>query len=214
MKELERRFRVIDLQELRISQEEDKMIIEGYPIVYGKRTFLWPGVAEIITPGASKAALAKRNTNVYWNHDTAKPMAGFKNGTLEAKEDEHGVFMRAEVQGTVWGREGYEAIQCGIVNQMSFAFTVTREHEEWTRELNADGSLLEVRTINEFDLISDFSPVSQPAYPTTEVYARSKEVICRNRPESETSEDGSPAGELTQTPTAVLRKLLNLREKE
>lgn len=212
--EIERRFRTIDSKELRVTVEDEKMILEGYPIVYNQRTVLWPGMVEIIKPGAAKRALEKRTTKVYWNHDTSKPMAGFSNGTLEATEDEHGVFMRAEVQGTVWGREGYEAIKSGIVNQMSFAFKVDRGQDEWTSEENEDGSVVDVRTIKEFELIPDFSPVCQPAYPTTEVYARSKELILRNRPEPEASGEGAPAGGERSTPLTVLREKLDLLQKE
>lgn len=212
--ELERRFRVIDATELRVKVEGDRMIIEGYPIVYGQRTVLWPGLVEVIEPGAAKKALEKRSTKVYWNHDTSKPMAGFSNGTLEATEDDHGVFMRAEVSKTVWGREGYEAIDSGLVNQMSFGFKVLRGQDEWASEEGEDGSVVDVRTIKEFDSLPDFSPVCQPAYPTTEVYARSKELILRNRPEPEASGDGTPSGGECGTPVSVLREKLDLLQKE
>ncbi len=212
--ETERRYRIIDQEELRVTIDDDKMIIEGYPIVYNQRTVLWPGVVEIIEPGAATNALGKRTTKVYWNHDTSKPMAGFGNGTLEATEDEHGVFIRAEVQGTVWGRDGYEAIRSGIVNQMSFAFKVIRGQDEWSVEENEDGSILDIRTIKEFDLIPDFSPVCQPAYPTTEVYARSKELICRNQPESETSDEAPPTGADPVTPISILQEQISVYEKE
>jgi phage head maturation protease len=131
------------------------------------------------------------------------------------KEDEHGVWMRAEVSGTIWGREGYEAIDSGIVAEMSFGFRVSREGQEWIEEENEDGSILDIRKIKKFSDLPDFSPVSEPAYPTTEVYARSKELICRDKPESESSEDGpSPEDEVKVTPTEVLRQKLDLIEKE
>ncbi len=213
--EIERRFRQFGGEELRVTVEKDKMIIEGYPIVYNQRTVLWPGLVEVILPGAATQALGKRTTKVYWNHDTSKPMAGFENGTLEATEDEHGVFIRAEVQGTVWGRDGYEAIMSGIVNQMSFGFKVARGQDEWSIEENEDGSILDIRTIKEFSELPDFSPVCQPAYPTTEVYARSKELICRNQPKPETSGEAAPTGaEPGETPISILRDQLYLYEQE
>ena len=216
MQDTERRYRDIGNMEIRAEKngDKDKLVIEGYPIVYGQRTVLFPGVAEIIEPGAATEALEKQNTNVYWNHNTAKPMAGFKNETLEAQEDENGVWMRAEVQGTVWGREGYEAIQSKIVDQMSFAFRVDREGEEWTTETDEEGKTVDLRTIKKFEDIFDFSPVSEPAYTTTEVYARSKEMICRNKPESGAPDEGPSAEEITQTPTEILREKIRLKEAQ
>lgn len=211
----ERRFIDLSSREFRAVKEDDKLYIEGYPIVYGERTILWPGVAEIIEQGAATEALKKRNTKVYWNHSTSKPMAGFKNGTLEVKEDDHGVWMRADVSGTVWGREGYEAIDSGIVAEMSFGFRVAREGQEWTEEENEDGSVLDIRKIKQFSDIPDFSPVSEPAYPTTEVYARSKDLICRDKPEPSPEDNGtSPEDDVTVTPTEILRQKINLKEKE
>jgi HK97 family phage prohead protease len=215
MEKMERRYRPIQDIEIREVQEgeEHKLEITGYPIVYGQRTVLFPGLVEVIEPGAATEALEKKNTQVFWNHDTAKPMASFKNGTLETGEDEHGVWMRAEVSGSVWGREGHEAIKNKLVDQMSFAFRVTQEGESWDTEKNEDGSVLEVRTIKKFEDILDFSPVTEPAYPTTEVYARSKEVICRNKPDSGAPDEGSSAEELTQTPTEILREQIRLKEE-
>lgn len=209
---VERRFVNLDNIEIREKQDEDKMIIEGYPIVYGQRTVLFPGLVEVIESGAAADALEKKNTNVYWNHDTAKPMAGFKNETLEASEDEKGVFMRAEVQGSVWGREGYEAIKSKLVDQMSFAFSVEQDGETWVTEEGENGSVTDIRTIKKIKNLYDFSPVTEPAYETTEVYARSKEVICRNKPESEASDKGTPSGDSVQTPISVLREKLKIRE--
>lgn len=210
MKELERRYRSIQNIEIRELPEGDKLEITGYPIVYGQRTVLFPGVAEVIEQGAATAALEKKNTQVFWNHDKSKPMASFKSGTLEAGEDENGVWMRAEVSGSVWGRAGYEAIKSKLVDQMSFGFRVARE--DWTVEKGADGSVLEIRTIKEFADIPDFSPVTEPAYPTTEVYARSKEVICRNKPESRAPDKATSTEEITQTPIEILRKKIRLEE--
>ena len=213
----ERRFLPIKEIEVREFKEGDdkKLEITGYPIVYNQRTVLWPGFAEVILPGASTEALEKKEAQVYWNHDTSQPMAGFKNGTLEATEDDHGVHIRAEVSGSVWGRDGYEAIKNGLVDQMSFGFRVVVDGEGWTRETNPDGSTVEVRTISKFDAILDFSPVSNPAYPTTEVYARSKDVICRNKPTPEASGSAPSAeGSVQQTPTEILRQKINLKEKE
>ena len=104
-------------QEMRAVDEDGKMIIEGYPIVYDVYADIW-GFREIIRPGAATKALKTANELVLWDHESSKPMARRKNGTLEVKEDDHGVFIRADVSGTRWGRDGYESVKNGITEEM------------------------------------------------------------------------------------------------
>ena len=188
--QIERRY--FPIQEMRVSKGDDgEMIIEGYPIVYEKYANLW-GFKEIIRKGAAKKALEISDELVLWNHDSNQPMAAKKNGTLEAKEDKKGVFIRADVSGTVWGRDGYEAIASEVVNKMSFAFKLSRKGEDWVVE-KIDGVEIDVREILQFEEIYDYSPVVYPAYEDTNVIARSKELALRNKPESEAS-DEEPSG--------------------
>jgi HK97 family phage prohead protease len=187
----ERRY--FPIQEMRVSKGDDgEMIIEGYPIVYEKYANLW-GYKEIILKGAATEALKKSDEFVLWNHLADQPMAGKRNGTLEAKEDDKGVFIRANVSKTIWGRNGYEAIDAGLVDKMSFAFDI--KQDAWTIK-EVDGVELDVREIVEFDMIYDYSPVTYPAYKDTKVVARSKELALRNKPKSEVSDDVAGAAAL------------------
>ena len=177
----ERRY--FPIQEMRFSKGDDgEMIIEGYPIVYEKYANLW-GFKEIIRKGATKKALEISDEMVLWNHETDQPMAAKKNDTLEARDTDKGVFIRADVSRTFWGRNGYEAIANELVDKMSFAFTIGRNGENWIVEKIA-GVDIEVREILEFEEIFDYSPVTYPAYEQTELIARSKALALRSRPRS------------------------------
>ncbi len=205
MSKMERRYLPADGLEIR-SEEDGKLIVEGYPIVFNERTVLYPGFAEIIMPGAASDALSEGRTVLYWNHNTDQPMAAMKNGTLEAHEDENGVFMRAEVSGSEWGRMGHEAIKSGLVDQMSFGFFVERDGQEWSTETDKEtGAVVDVRSITKFSAIPDFSPVSQPAYPTTEIQARSKDLALQDKPESSTEEEDAPSGDEAARSMEMLR---------
>jgi len=188
---LEPERRYMPFTEMRALEEESKLIIEGYPIVYEQYANLW-GFKEIIHKGAAGPALKRSEELVLWDHESGQPMAAKKNGTLEAKEDEKGVFIRADVSKTIWGRQGYEAIKNGIIDKMSFAFDMKRDGEKWT-DKEVDGVMIEVREIFEFWTIYDYSPVSYPAYEQTLVTARSKELALRNRPKPEASGEASAA---------------------
>jgi len=143
----ERRF--IPIENMRAVKNDDgKMIIEGYPIVYNTYADLW-GFREIIRPGASTEALKRSDEIVLWNHESGHPMARKSNGTLEVKEDEKGVFIRADVSKTRSGRDGYEAIENGITDKMSFAFDIANDGENWIQEAVA-GVHVRVREPTQF----------------------------------------------------------------
>jgi len=190
LEEPERRYMPFD-QEMRVTEEEDKMIIEGYPIVYNVYAPIWH-FREIIRKGAATKALKTADEIVLWDHESSKPMARRSNKTLEVKEDDHGVFIRADVSKTVWGRDGYEAIKNKVINKMSFAFDVNRDGEKWHDDL-IEGVKIPTREIIEFAHLYDYSPVSYPAYKQTTVNARGLELALRHKPEPETSGEGSAA---------------------
>jgi len=202
---VERRY--LPIQEMRASKTDDgKMVIEGYPIVYEKYANLW-GFKEIIRKGAATEALNRSDEMVLWDHETDQPMARKKNGTLEVKEDEKGVFIKADVSKTVWGRNGYEAILNGIVDKMSFAFNIARAGDNWYWG-EFEGVKIEVREIIKLEEIFDYSPVSYPAYKQTVVNARSKELALRNRPDPEVSgEAGAVAPEILKESRDNIRRM-------
>jgi hypothetical protein len=67
--------------------------------------------------------------------------------------------VEATLPNTTVGRDARELISKGIVDSMSFGFTVARNGEEWS----ADGT---VRTLTRISL-HEVSIVSFPAYPST-----------------------------------------------
>lgn len=187
---IERRY--LPIQDMRASLTDDgAMIIEGYPIVYDTYAPIW-GFREIIRKGAATKALKTADEMVLWDHESGQPMARRSNGTLETKEDEKGVFIRADVSKTVWGRNGHEAIRNDVIDKMSFAFDLERDGEKWSTE-KVEGVEIETREILEFKTLYDYSPVSYPAYEDTTVQARDKDLALRNKPEPEASGEASAA---------------------
>ena len=180
---LQRRFIPCDpgtLEEIRAADGSTSYKIKGTPIIYNRETVLYESESfrwtEIIESGAASDALLRAEQVLLWNHNSSMPMAARKNNTLTAREDSTGVHIEADAGGTVWGREGVEAIRAGLVDKMSFGFFVKPEgvSEERTVE---NGKRICKRTIKKFDRIVDFSPVTYPAYQGTEVTARDAEGI-------------------------------------
>ena len=172
MDNIERRF--IAVKDLRTS--EDGNIIEGYPIVYEQEADLgW--FREKIARGAATAALKSSDEFVLFNHDPNFPLARRSNGSLEVTEDDHGVKIKADLSKSARGREVHEMVKAGLIDKMSFAFST--EKESWTyakTEGHAD-----LRIIEEFRELFDYSPVTYPAYKQTELQARSAKDIFESR---------------------------------
>lgn len=94
-----------------------------------------------------------------YNHE-GMVYARQKNGTLKISTDSHGLLTETDLSSTTQSRELFEAIQSGLVDQMSFAFTV--------REDSYD-SKTHTRTILKIDKVYDVSAVSIPANPGTDI---------------------------------------------
>ena len=92
-----------------------------------------------------------------------KPAAKTKNGTLQLRVADDGMYMVADLSKNATGRELYEDIQNGFFDKMSFAFTVREEeYDKKTR----------TRRIMKIDRLFDVSAVTFPAYAQTSIMAR------------------------------------------
>ena len=155
------------------NNENGKMIIEGYAAVFEKETLIgdeqW-GFYERIEKGAFDGANMK-DVPLKYNHSDAVPiLARTRNKSHELKVDEKGLFIHAELLDTQDGADMYKRIKAGLIDKMSFAFTVAKDSEEWTKDETPK------RSIKKFDRIFDVSVVDTPAYEDTSIYARSLEL--------------------------------------
>jgi HK97 family phage prohead protease len=142
---------------------EDDLIVEGYAAVFNSVTDLGP-FKERIAPGAF-ADVLDNDVRFLVNHDGV-PLARTTNGTMELKEDEHGLHYRAQLSDTQAGRDLYTMIKRGDISQSSFAFTIARE------SVDDDN----VRVIEKVASLIDTSAVTYPAYKDAQVFARSEEM--------------------------------------
>lgn len=100
-----------------------------------------------------------------FDHD-GMVLARQRNKTLEIGFDEHGGYCRASLGGCQQGRDLYEAISNGLVDRMSFGFSVAPDGWEWDTNTRTS-------TITKVGKLYDVSAVSIPANDGTEIHARS-----------------------------------------
>jgi uncharacterized protein len=161
----EERVNVIDLE---VRETGDGMTFEGYAAVFNTESEDLGGFREYIAPGAFKRSLQSRNeVKLLWNHDAGEPLASVRGGTLKLYEDDRGLKVEARLANTSRGRDVAELIRTGVVDSMSFGFSVIKD--TW------DGN---VRTLNAVRLF-ETSLVSFPAYTSTAgtVSVRSSQTI-------------------------------------
>jgi uncharacterized protein len=142
-----------------VRETEEGMTFSGYAAVFNSDSQPLPFI-ERIAPGAFRGSLRNRNDiKLLWNHETGQPLASTRAGNLRLTEDDRGLFVEATLPNTTVGRDARELISSGIVDSMSFGFTVARGGDEWS----ADGS---TRTLTKISL-HEVSIVSFPAYLAT-----------------------------------------------
>ena len=146
----------------------DKRKIAGYAAKFNSDSRDLGGFIETIRPGAFANSL-KRDLEAdpimaFWNHETSMPLGSTRNGTLKLKEDNTGLYFECYPPKTSWSKDVRESIASGLICGCSFGFHV--EQDDW----RDGGSRRELQVIS----LQEISPVSQPAYPETEVNIRSK----------------------------------------
>ncbi|PES80078.1 phage major capsid protein [Bacillus cereus] len=156
------------------SETDGSLFVSGYVNKTGqwsqplgnKRKFV-----ERIEPNTFKRALA-RNNDIHFlaEHDNKLLLASTKNGSLELREDDQGLFMQAKISATSWGEDYYTLIQDGLLTNMSFGMQVL--NDTWSKR--NDGTLQ--RSVNEI-LLSEVSVVRNPAYVQSNIQARSIDIV-------------------------------------
>ena len=170
---MEKAIKEIRIAEMRALDSEE-MIIEGYAAVFNQETDLgW--CKEVIDSKAFEQCDMK-DCCLNYNHGQSKAIARTRNGSLELLVDAVGLKIRAKLIDTTEGIDIYKSVKAGLLDKMSFAFTV--RGEEWDYETDT-------RTITNIDKLYDVSIVDIPAYEGTSVFARSKEEYEKEKAEYE-----------------------------
>jgi hypothetical protein len=149
----------INPAQFELRETPEGMTFTGYAAVFNSDSEPLPFI-ERIAPGAFRGSLRNRNDiKMLWNHDSGQPLASTRAGNLRLTEDDRGLFVEALLPRTTLGNDVRELVSTGIVDSMSFGFTVARGGDEWS----VDGS---VRTLKKV-VLREVSIVSFPAYPAT-----------------------------------------------
>ena len=162
---MEKRIKEKRLTEVRALEDTDKMIVEGYAVVFDSITDLGYR-KEVIDKNAFNGCDMSDVCMKYNHEDNVLIMARTRNNSLQMLIDDKGLKIRAELIDTQNNKDIYKMIKAGLLDKMSFAFTVSSEDIDYDTD---------IRRVTGIDKLYDVSVVDVPAYDTTEIYARNKE---------------------------------------
>lgn len=147
-----------------VENEDNKMIVEGYAVMFeSPATHDW---TEIIDRRAFDVCDMSDVCLKYNHSDVNYILARTRNHSLQLTIDDIGLKIRAELIDTTTNKDIYKMVQAGLLDKMSFAFTVVGE--EWDYDTNT-------RRITNIDKLYDVAIVDVPWYDSTEVHARKLE---------------------------------------
>ena len=149
-------------------QEGENYSIEGYFAVFNSNYEIAPGMSESVAPGAFSDTISG-DIRALINHDTTLVLGRTKAGTLELREDSHGLYGRININpNDIDAMNLYERVKRGDVDQCSFGFDIRSEDTD----IGEDGSIH--WTIKAVDLY-EVSCCTFPAYQETNISARNEQ---------------------------------------
>lgn len=177
--------RFIQIRAMDENTEDDYWELEGKAVAFNEATTLFSigntEYKEIISDRAFDKADC---TDVFlkFNHENSWiACARTKNGTLEIDVRPDGVYIKAKLQKNLrWCEDLYKAVKAGLIDKMSFAFSIADEGEEYDEA----GHCWTVRNIEK---VYDVAAVEVPAYDNTFIFARRKGEVEARLKEVETS---------------------------
>lgn len=162
--------------EFKTREDGEEKRIEGYFAVFNSNYEIMPGMSESIAPGAFSDTLGG-DVRALIDHETMYVLGRNKAGTLELREDSHGlwgsILLNPNDQDAM---NLYARVQRGDVDQCSFGFDILEESE--VREgANVHWTIEKVK-------LYEVSCCTFPAYAETSIQARKQDyesIIERDR---------------------------------
>jgi len=168
-----RDFKLTKVETRKNEDDTESLVIEGMPCVFDTETILYKGKYWEFREKIAKDAFNEADmTDVIFNYNHGgRVFARTRNKSLDLEIKNNGLQMVATLKKEDRGHEElYSDIQSGLIDKMSFAFTVKESRMEEIER--SDEPNLEIRTITKIDKLYDVSAVDIPAYDTTSISAR------------------------------------------
>ena len=171
--------RYIPMERMETREDGDDLYIEGYFAVFNSTYELWPGATESIAPGAFDDSVSD-DVRALYNHNVDLVLGRTSAGTMEIKQDSHGLWGRVRInRNDTDAMNAYARIARGDITGCSFGFDIASQEADY----RDDGTVH--WTITKISPLYEISPCTFPAYRDTTISARKHDLeeIMRKRHE-------------------------------
>lgn len=146
-------------------EDGEELRIEGYFAVFNTDYQIWADASESVAPGAFANTLGG-DIRALIDHETMYVLGRNQAGTLELREDSHGLWGSVLINPNDQDAMNlYARVQRGDVNQCSFGFDILDEETEYRQDGSVHWTIKEVK-------LYEVSVCTFPAYAETSVQAR------------------------------------------
>lgn len=161
-----RQVRTID-SEFKTREDGGELRIDGYFAVFNSNYQITDDMSESVAPGAFAETLGG-DIRALIDHETMYVLGRNQAGTLELREDSHGLWGSILINPNDQDAMNlYARVQRGDVNQCSFGFDILEEETDFNGE-NVHWTIKKVK-------LYEVSVCTFPAYAETSVQARTQE---------------------------------------
>lgn len=155
------------LSKFETREDSGELFIEGYFAVFNSNYELWPGATESVAPGAFSDTLGG-DIRALIDHETRLVLGRNTSGTLELKEDSHGLWGKIRINPKDTDAMNlYERVKRRDVDQCSFGFGILDEETEFRDDGSIHWTIKKVK-------LYEVTVCTFPAYEETSVSARKK----------------------------------------
>ena len=143
--------------------------IEGYFAVFNSIYQIWDDMSESVAPGAFSDTLGD-DVRALIDHETMYVLGRNQAGTLELREDSHGLWGSILINPNDQDAMNlYARVQRGDVNQCSFGFDILEEETDFRDDGSVHWTIKKVK-------LYEVSVCTFPAYSETSVQARKEDL--------------------------------------
>jgi HK97 family phage prohead protease len=180
----ERRVFSLDRVELRAAEDDSGSPgnFFGHAAVFNTPVRIWDWYEQVAPTAFDRALNGEDDVRLLFNHNADHVLARSKygEGTLTLSKDDNGLVAEASLPDTTMGRDLAVMLERRDVDQMSFGFRTIKDSWEERDIETVDGETITVqmRTLEEVELF-DVSPVTFPAYPSTDAELNSLQRTLR-----------------------------------
>ena len=162
--------RYLNMENVQTREDGEDLFIEGYFAVFNSTYDLWPGATESIAPGAFDDSISD-DVRALYNHNSDIVLGRTSAGTMEIKQDSHGLWGRIRVnRNDSDAMNAYARIARGDITGCSFGFDIAAQETDYRDDGSGHWTITRVSPLYEI------SPCTFPAYQETVVSARKKDL--------------------------------------